>query len=90
MITWDLKGLMEREKIAAGVLAKRIEVTDRTMSRMRGRTMPSLDQKKMADLLLALNTLKRSETPLITPNDLLIFSLTATELQQVEAAKKGG
>lgn len=88
VLTWNLKEVMANEGILAKDLVEELGVHYRQVSRLRKNKSPGMPHEKIEDLLLALNLLKDPDRPLITPNDLWIFSLTVAELQQIESRKK--
>lgn len=88
VLTWNLAEIMEREGIKPKQLYEEMGVHYRQVSRMRKPRMPYLGHDKLEDLLLALNTLKRPESDIITHEDLFTFSLTLDELKQIEGKRK--
>ncbi len=88
VITWKLIEIMDREGIKPGDLAELMDVHPRQVTRLRKVTMPGVDQEKLGKLLLSLNILKRPESPLITADTLIVFSLTPDELKRFEAAQR--
>lgn len=87
VLTWKLLEIMETEGIRPHQLYEEMGVNYRQITRMRKAKMPRMEQDKLEDLLLALNILKRPETPIITHADLFTFSLTIDELRQIDARK---
>lgn len=87
VITWQLKSIMKTERISIEDLRLELGSDKRTITRMRGVAMPKLNGDRVGEILVALNKLKRPESPLITPNDLMLFSLTVAESEAIESAK---
>ena len=74
LIKWRLNEVMARYGIRAKDLAAEMQITLNSASNLRGRSMPRLSEETLNNLLNALNKLK-DEDGMITPNDLISYSL---------------
>ena len=79
MIRWNLIDVMEIHKISAGDLAKKMGVSNNSISNLRSTKMPRLSEDRLNRLLLCLNCLRRKGSPVIEPKDLIGFALTPEE-----------
>lgn len=84
LINWKLKEVMDREQITGEELAEVLETTRRSITRLRAREMPAINEAKFSALLIALNKLRKTSEEIITPHDLIVFSLTMDEMKDIE------
>ncbi|VEP17884.1 conserved hypothetical protein [Hyella patelloides LEGE 07179] len=85
LIRWNLIDVMETHKINAGDLAQKMNVSKNAISNLRSTKMPRLTEERLNQLLLCLNCLRRKDSPVIEPKDLIGFSLTPEELDFIQA-----
>lgn len=83
LIRWKLREVMDRHGIQAKDLADELGVSRNAVSNLRGVDMPRIDGARLNDLLLALNKMRRADSKLITPVDLIEFTLGMDELKGV-------
>ena len=88
MIHWRLREVMDREGIQAKVLAEELGVTQNSISNMRRSTMPRMNGDTFNSLLIAINKLRREQSALILPNDVLQFSLTPDEMKELNVTSQ--
>ncbi len=81
VIQWRLRDVMDAHGISATLLAEKLGVSKNAVSNLRGVEMPRINGDRLNSLVLALNELRRANTDLITPADLLQFSLTTDEMK---------
>lgn len=81
LIHWRLKEVMDTYEIRASDLATKMDVSKNAVSNWRGNEMPRFDGKRLNELLIALNQLRRSGSELIQLNELFQFSLTPEEMK---------
>lgn len=84
LITWKLKQVMTRHKIAAKDLADKLGLSRNSVSHWRKPDMPKLNGEDLNNLLLALNSLRRKERKPIQLSDLLVFSYTLDEAEEAQ------
>ncbi|MEC4813235.1 MAG: helix-turn-helix transcriptional regulator [Scytonema sp. PMC 1069.18] len=76
LIRWRLKEVMARYDIKGVDLAKKLDISPNAMSSLRkAKTMPRLDGTALNLLCNALNELAQDLEKLITPGDLLDYSI---------------
>jgi DNA-binding Xre family transcriptional regulator len=76
---------MEQQGIKAKALSQELGLSSTAITNLRGSSMPRIDGEKLNQLLLALNRMRRADSPLITLADLIEFSLTTDELGDLDA-----
>ncbi len=81
VIQWRLRDVMDSHGISATSLAESLGVSKNAVSNLRGVEMPRMNGDRLNSLVLALNELRRANTDLITPSDLIQFSLTTDEMK---------
>ena len=81
VIQWRLRDVMDSHNISATSLAEKLGVSKNAVSNLRGVEMPRINGDRLNGLVLALNELRRANTDLITPADLIQFSLTTDEMK---------
>jgi DNA-binding Xre family transcriptional regulator len=81
VIQWRLRDVMDSHNISATSLAEKLGVSKNAVSNLRGVEMPRINGDRLNSLVLALNALRRANTDLITPADLIQFSLTTDEMK---------
>ena len=74
---------MESQGIRAKDLAIELKVSQNAVSNMRSSSMPRIDGQKFNDLIIALNNLRKANSDLITPSDLIAFSLSPNEMARL-------
>lgn len=80
VIHWRLRDVMDSHGIRATDLAERMQVSKNAVSNLRGSDMPRIDGARLNSLVLALNGLRRANSDIITPSDLIQFSLNPDEM----------
>lgn len=83
LIRWKLREVMDRHGIQAKDLADELGISRNAVSNLRGVDMPRIDGDRLNNLLLALNKMRRADSQLITPVDLIEFTLGMDELKGV-------
>ena len=83
LISWKLREVMDRHGIRATDLAESMGISKNAVSNLRGVDMPRLDGDRLNSLVLSLNQLRRHGSTLITPSDLIGFSLTPDEMKKL-------
>ncbi|MGL5926713.1 helix-turn-helix domain-containing protein [Chroococcidiopsis sp.] len=78
LIKWRLNEVMARYGIKASDLAEAMSISKNSVSNLRGYEMPRLTEGTLNTLLMCLNQLK-NEPGLITPNDLIDFSVDSNK-----------
>lgn len=81
LIHWQLKEVMDDHGIRATDLAAAIGVSKNAVSNWRSPVMPAIGGERFNTLVLELNRLRRSDSELIQPSDLIEFSLNPEELK---------
>lgn len=84
LIRWKLKDVMDRHGIQAKELALSLGVSQNAVTNMRRSEMPRIDGDRLNALLMTLNKMRRSGTAVLTPVDLIEFSLTLDEAREVQ------
>lgn len=84
LIYWKVKQVMEQQGIQAKALAAEMGISSTAVTNLRGSAMPRIDGEKLNHLLLVLNRMRRADSPLITLEDLIEFSLSPEELKRLE------
>lgn len=87
LITWNLKQVMKENQINPSDLAEYMEITKNTVSRLRQPKMPSMDDTKINNLIIALNALRKPGKPLINVNDLIVLSFTVDEAAEARISE---
>lgn len=82
LITWNMAEVMKTRGIQAGKLAAHMKVSSNTVTNWRKPTMPQLNGKRLNEILISLNQLRRCGG-LIGPGDLISFSLTEDEMNAI-------
>ena len=84
LINWNLREVMDRNGIRGADLAQSMGISKNSVSNLRGVEMPRFDGDRLNSLVLSLNKLRKAGTDLITPSDLIGFSLTPDEMKELE------
>jgi DNA-binding Xre family transcriptional regulator len=79
LIRWKLREVMDRHGIKAKDLAESLKISQNSVSNLRGGEMPRIDGDRLNSLLIQLNKMRRAESEIITPSDLIEFSLSLDE-----------
>ena len=78
---------MKENGVNPSDLAEYMEITKNTVSRMRQPKMPSMDDIKINNLIIALNALRKPGKPLINVNDLIVLSFTVEEAAEARISE---
>ena len=84
-IRWRLRDVMESHGISVKVLSAELGVSSNTISNRRKARMPRIDGVQLGALLSALNNLRRIDTDLITPADLIHLNMPVANTSSVNA-----
>lgn len=83
MIQWKVKAVMRLHDISARALSEELQLSSTAISILRRVDMPRMDGEKLNQLMLALNRMRRADSPLITLTDIMEFSLSMDELSSL-------
>ncbi len=83
VIQWRLREVMDRHGIQAKDLATEMGVSRNAVSNLRAFEMPRIDGDRLNQLIVSLNRLRKAKNSLITPSDLIGFTLSPEEMQKI-------
>lgn len=83
LIRWKLREVMDKHSIKAKDLADAMSLSQNALSNLRGSDMPRIDGERLNSLLINLNKMRRAGSDVITPADLIEFSLSLNETKEI-------
>jgi len=84
LIRWKLREVMEKHQIQAKDLAERLDLSQNAISNLRKGEMPRIDGDRLNSLLINLNQMRSAGSPVIGVIDLIEFSLSLDEAQELK------
>jgi DNA-binding Xre family transcriptional regulator len=79
LIRWKLREVMDHHGIKSKDLAVALGISPNAVTNLRDSSMPRVDGERLNSLLMQLNHMRKEGSDLLTPVDLIEYSLSLDE-----------